>query len=316
MRSVSLFTPAFAGDLERFRILRESIERCGIDLAHVAVIDHEDIPAFRKLRYQKNLTLVSTRDALDPSIEGRRLAWGLRRRDLRRWWLAGTARPIHGWGIQQLIKLAAPRVTQSEIIVCIDCDTFFVGKVTPDDFVAENQLPHLYETSTDVDAEMAEWPARSMRFLGIKATGLPLFRYTHSPVVFSREVLLDLQKFIETRHRVPWMNAVIDAEMIMEYTTYGVFAREVDGLRRVAPVPPSLSTYFWWPDEFSRMRESFAPQVMKVGARIVGIQSKEGAAANVRQLAEPFWRASENPANGAVLPLTGADQEIRRHAGC
>jgi hypothetical protein len=225
--------------------------------------------------------------------------------------LAGAAKPIHGWGVQQLIKLAAPRVTQSDIVVCIDCDTFFVGKVTPADFMTEDQIPHLYETSTDVDAEMAEWPARSMRFLGIKPTGRQLYRYTHSPVVFSREVLLDLHGLIEMRHRIPWMNAVIDSEMIMEYTTYGVFAREVDSMRRVAAVSPPLSTYFWWPEEFRQMSEKFASQIGKTGARIVGIQSKEGSPVKVRELAEPFWKIAESRSNNAELPKEVTDEKLR-----
>jgi hypothetical protein len=186
-----------------------------------------------------------------------------------------------------------------------------VRKVTESDFFTQDQRPHLYETSADVDAEMAEWPARSMRFLGVKTTGRPLFRYTHSPVVFSRPVLLDLQAFIQKRYESSWMKAVIDAEMIMEYSTYGVFAREVDSLRRVAPVPPALSTYFWWPEEFSRMAETFARQVTTSGARIVGIQSKEGSPAKVRELAEPFWKMSENQSTADGTFAEGAEMKTQ-----
>lgn len=285
---VTLVTPAHARDLERFCFQRESVARCGVAIAHVAIVDHEDLPRFRDVPNQAGLTLVSTREALSRRMEQRRLAYSMRRRNPRRWlWGPG----VHGWGIQQLLKLGAPRVVSTEVIVCADTDTFFVGSVGEADFFAGDGRPHLYETGPDdLDAEMAEWPAHSMRFLGIKPTGKPLRRYTHSPVVFRRDVLLDLQQYIERRHRRPWMEAVADAEMAMEYTTYGVFAREVDGLSRVAPTMPPLSAYFWWPEQVARLEQTFLDQVCASGVRIVGIQSNTGCpVSRYRPLARHAW---------------------------
>src|SRR5205085_298957 len=99
------------------------------------------------------------------------------------------------------------------------------------------------------DTEMAEWYAHSLRFLGEKVAGVPLRRYTHAPVPMHREVLLEMQRFIQKKHGSSWVDAIIDADRIMEYTTYGAFARHIDGLKRVCPAAPSLTLYFWWHDQ-------------------------------------------------------------------
>lgn len=288
---VTFLTPIHRRDTERFLFQRESIERCGIELPHIAVANHEDLDYFRDIPYQKNLTVISTREILTAKIERRRCAWPSRRRSPGKWF-AGP--PIHGWRVQQIIKLAAPRVVDTEGIVCLDCDTFFVRNVKSADFYASNGKLHLYETADDVDAEMAAWPANSLRFLGIKATGLPLYRYTHSPVVLNRDVLLDLHEYTRNRYGGDWMQQIADADSVFEYTTYGVFAREVDRLRRVEPTSPVHSECFWWQQDVDMMEATFHNRVDRPEVRIVGIQSNTGCqVSRYREMVEMIWKKGQ-----------------------
>ena len=80
---------------------------------------------------------------------------------------------------------------------------------------------------------MAEWQAHSLRYLGLSTTGVPLARWTHSPVPLQYGVLKEMRDALQARHRKPWMEAIIDGSRITEYTTYGVYARYIDQLRRV-----------------------------------------------------------------------------------
>ncbi len=290
-RRVTLVTPTFSGDLERFCLQRESIERCGIDLPHVAIVDHEDLPVFRDIPFNRGLTLVSTRDVLSRKIEQRRLAWGMRRREPKRWWFTRAGEPIHGWGIQQLLKLSAPSVVDTEGIVCLDCDTFFVRTITAEDFFSIDGRLHLYETNDDIDAEMAEWPSHCMRFLGIKPTGQRLWRYTHSPVPLRRDVLLDMQVHIQKLHCRPWAEAFIDQrDWVLEYTTYGVYARHINGLEGVAPVHPPLSVYYWWPEQAESLERDFSERISGDQAKAVLVNSNIARPVSLyRHLAEEAW---------------------------
>ena len=297
---VTFLTPTYAHDYERFCLQRESIERCGITIQHLAIVNHEDIALFRDVAFQKNLTLVSTRDLLPSKIERRRLAWGARRREVRYW----QGRPaIHGWMAQQLLKMAAPSIVETEGIVCLDSDTLFVDYVSSADFFAEDGRMHLYETEDDLDAEMVEWFVRSLRFLGVPTRHQPLKRYVHSPVIWHRQVLVDMQSFITQRHSKAWMDAILDDEMIYEYMTYGVFARHVDSLIHHVPTKPSLCAYYWWPEQVEDIQHDFSIRIAETSAKAVLINSNIGRDVSFyRNLVEKTW---ENGVGGAVSTLTG-----------
>ena len=281
-------TPTFARDLDRFVLQRESIERCGIDIPHIAVVNHEDLPQFAGLPHRKNLTVISTADALPARFETRRKLWGVRRRNHPRHWFSG--RGIHGWGIQQLLKLAAPAYTDAESIICLDSDLFFVDRVTAEDFTAADGRLHLYETEDDLDAQMAEWHAHALRFLGLPTMGQAPRRYTHAPVPWRRDVLLDLHRFIEQEHCRSWMDAVIDADSIAEYTLYGTYGRHIDGLNRVVPARPNLTLYYWWPGNEETIESKFHERLAASNAKAVLVNSNlDRPAASYRALAECAW---------------------------
>lgn len=241
--AIILVTPTYRPDFDRFCFQRESMERCGIELPHLAIVDTESVGKFREIPFRRNLTIVPSREVLGDAMDRRRRVWGISRKDYR-YWITGKG--VHGWAAQQLMKLAAAKIVGTEVMVCLDSDTFFVDRVTEADFLSDDGRVHLYETTNDLDVEMAEWYAHSLRFFGIKEAGVPLRRFTHSPVPMHCGVVRDMLAEIERRHGMSWMEAMIRGDRIMEYTTYGVYARHVDDCRRVCPVKPELTLYYWW----------------------------------------------------------------------
>ncbi len=285
--SITFFTPSYALDFARFCLQRESLERCGIDLPHVVVVNDEDVPLFRATPHRANLTILSTRDVLPPSFERRRKVWRISRKDYR-YWITGPG--ICGWSLQQLLKLASPDVIGAKAIVCLDSDTFFVDRVTADDFYADDGRLHLYETTDDVDVQMAEWQAHSLRFLGQGDLGVPVRRYTHSPVPLHRDLVLALRQQIEKLHGMFWMDAILQADRIMEYTTYGVFARHVDNLRHACPTTPSLALYYWWAKQAENLQANFNRQLAESNAKMVLINSNVGLPVeSYRELVSAAW---------------------------
>lgn len=286
--SVTLVTPSYKNDIERFILQRESIERCGIDLPHCALVNHEDLALFAKIPFQRNLRILSTRELLTPRFEARRVGWGRPRRELAHW----RGRPgIHGWYIQQLLKLAVPKVVETEGMVCLDSDTLFVDRVTADDFFAPDGRMHLYETDDDVDCEMGEWYIHSLRFLGESLRNRPIRRTTHSPVPMHRQVVLDLQAHIEKVHGVFWMEAMERAESIMEYSTYGAFARYVDKLQHTIPTrPDTLCLYFWFSEDMENLFSDLVERVRVRKPKAVLINSNHGRpVSSYRALIEQAW---------------------------
>jgi hypothetical protein len=284
---VTLFTATFAGDLERFLLQRESIERCGIDLPHVAAINTEDLDTFRRIPYQRNLTLVTTAQLLPRKLELRRLAKKYRLRDPRRWL---GRRPLAGWWIQQLAKLNSPSVIQSEAIVSIDSDTFFVRPVVEDDFFDNDGRLHLYETRNGLTVTTCNWLGRSMHFLGV-STDQPARQYIHNPVPMHRQVILDMQKHIEKVHRKPWMQAMLKWGAT-EYCSYAVFAKHINAMQGLSLMPPPISLSYWTPKDAANFSEDFPAQLKSADVKIVCVQSHTGLkVADFKPAIEHIWNS-------------------------
>ncbi len=295
---LTLVTPTFGRDLERFAFQRESIERCGIDIPQVAVVNHEDVGAFERIPFRKNLTVVSTADVLPRDIERRRVAAGMRRRNPL-WWRSRLfcGKPLHGWVVQQFAKLAAAAAVETEACVCLDSDIFFVRHMTCEDFFEADGRLHLYETTDDLDVEMAGWQSDSMRFLGLRVTKAPLYRYIHGLVPLHRRVTRDMLKYIQTqRPGGNWAAAMIAAG-VYEYPTYGCYARFINDLADLAPTRPAKCAYFWWLDEVERMEADFAERVIdNRQVKAVLVQSNTGRApSDYRHLAERAWENAMEP---------------------
>ncbi len=287
MPGLTLLTPTFRRDLERFALQRESIERCGIDLPHLAIVNTEDLDLFQRIPFQKNLTFLTTRQVLGKTMDRRRQVWRVSRKDYRYWI---TPAGIAGWLAQQLMKFAAAEHISTDAYLCLDSDAFFVRPIFASDFFSDDGRLHLYETDDDVDVEMAEWYAHSLRFLGVKETGVSLRRFTHSPVPMHRGVVRDLLAHIEKQHGISWMEAIVRGDRITEYTTYGAYARHVDELARVWPVRPSLAVYYWWHEEGQSLHDDFHERLASGNPKIVLINSNMGfPAESYRNLVAAAW---------------------------
>lgn len=285
--TLTLLTPTFRRDLERFALQRESIERCAIDLPHLAIVNTEDLDLFQNIPFRKNLTLLTTRQVLGKTMDRRRQVWRVSRKDYRHWI---TPAGIAGWLAQQLMKLAAAAFISTDAFLCLDSDAFFVERITAADFHGPDGRLHLYETTDDLDVEMAEWYAHSLRFLGLKETGVPLRRFTHAPVPMHCRMVKEMQAMIEGRHRMPWMEAMIQGDRIMEYTTYGAYARHVDKLKTVVPIVPALALYYWWKTEADQLEATFHQRLAESSAKVVLVNSNTGTPMETcRRLAQHCW---------------------------
>lgn len=264
-----LLTPVYRGDMKRFRLLRESIETCGIQLPHLAIVHTEDRSMLRSLAFQDQLTILTTADVLPGWLERRRLA------SKKEWWRPLRwlcLHPLGGWFVQMYTKMLAADYCDYETIVCIDSDMAFVRQVDASDFHSGGKT-HLYRRTAGLDVEMVEWVGRSMRFLGINPCGKEACGYTYSPLPMSRRVLQSLYNFIEQRTSQPWLESVVAQPWLTEYTTYGVFAEHVDHLRHVFVKEPSLAGWCWWPADTMDIGGRLETLCSNKDVKIVGIQS-------------------------------------------
>jgi len=289
MNDLTLLTPTFARDIDRFRLQRESIEQCGIELPHIAVVHDEDVEQFQSVPHRKNLRILSTSEVLGANIDRRRRAFRVRRLNPLHW---TVRKPIAGWMNQQLVKLAAAQFIETDAVAALDSDIFFIDRVTAEDFHTGGKL-HLYETTTNIDVQMAEWLCRSMKFLGINPAGQPLKQYIHHPFLMHREVLREFYASVSQRAGKPWIEAVLDGN-VFECTTYGAFARHIHGMKLLEAAEPRLTLSYWWPEQVASFERDFLERVRGGSYKIVLIQSNAAKdTAEYRRLIEQAWSGNK-----------------------
>src|ERR1700733_8900629 len=124
---VTLLTPCYAPDLERFAFLRESMAACGVQLPHVVVVPDDDRRLFERFATDPDLCVCAYSEIL-PGELVRQLDRGPTLHDRVRHRLTGRLflRLYWGWTVQQYVKLSAGKVVDTSMWVCVDSDVFFL----------------------------------------------------------------------------------------------------------------------------------------------------------------------------------------------
>jgi hypothetical protein len=227
--SYALVTPSHAFDAARVRFQRETFEAAGVEARHVVVVPPEERASFAGL---PGAELVVTADVLPPEVERARL----RGRD--RWrralpWNRDPKKAMSGWWTQQWVKLAIGERLGLDAWVCVDSDVFAVRPWAP--FGVLGPPCELHElVDFPVGESIHRYLAASSAFLGIGDVGTSRTYVGQATPLHGPTVSRLLRHVEETTGRA-WWAAMVDA-FATEYTTYGLFARHVDGMCEVVPV--------------------------------------------------------------------------------
>lgn len=241
MTGLVVVTPTFAGDLERFVLLRESMVRTGVALPHLAVVDDEDLDLVRRAAPSEGLTVVATSAVLGASLDRARRR-GRRRwaRKLRQALHLGTAHS--GWVAQQLIKLAVFPVLDGRDALFVDSDTFFLRPVTEQDYRAPDGRLHLLEHERFPSGpSIRRYDQQCRAFLGLPPQERVTHTYVANGVPVHGPVVDQLVEHVERLHGRRFDRAFAERDAT-EYTAHGLFARH---LHVGALVVPADLRYYW-----------------------------------------------------------------------
>jgi len=298
MMRLAMVTPTWAGDIEKFTFLRESIVRCGITIPHIAVVHTEDLPLFESIPFNDALRVLPTSEVLPGNLERRRRAnpsrkdWPAALRSLQ----SRLRRRVDGRWTQQVVKLATAKVVEAESVVCVDSDVFFVRNVSESDFFDLDGRLHLHEPE-GLAFLLLGWMSDSARFLNLPyaAPVLKISAYQSQVVPLHGGVIADMQKYIERITGKTWYDAMFNAGVV-EYTTYGLFARYIDNLARVSPVWSNLCINFHSPEQYAVFPDYFPRRVEEVDARAGMIHGELGVSVgHYRSVVQQLWPAHNRP---------------------
>ncbi len=143
-------------------------------------------------------------------------------------WMDTRGWPIRGWILQQLTKLSAHRVTDSELIVFADSDIQFIRDLRIDQFFKGDQFRMICLPGEKQSGRHLNWHNRAGELLNI-GTGYQGNDYIGQLVCWRRSNLVQLHDHIETVTRRPWHTEVMRSWDLSEYILYGAFVDKVLG---------------------------------------------------------------------------------------
>jgi len=239
----ALVTASYAGDFERCRLLCETMDRhvTGAD-HHYILVERRDVALFRQLE-SKRRTIVDERDLLPGWLRPVTDPFSLFR---RRIWLSLRTKPLRGWHVQQLRRIAIAAHIGEDTLVYCDSDVVFLkpfdcavfrrdGKVR----LFRRDLSLIGQRNADHDI----WGQNAGAALGIEVPEMARHDYVSTLISWRRDSVRQMCAHIEAVHGRHWIEVIGTHRKFSECMIYGGFVDDVlDG-----------SDHFHGSEEFCRV---------------------------------------------------------------
>ena len=223
-KRVAFITPTHSKDIERFALLCESIDRYVTGYQrHIVIVNDDDLCAFSRFNSDHRIVLPCSRFLprwlrLVPRIfarKGRRVWWSFR------------SGPVHGWHIQQLLKIAAVLQSSEERYCLVDSDNVFFRPFDLNSYSCGEKCP-LYVDPAKISADSplhSVWTQNCDRLLGHSPTPFPADDYIGNLIVWDQTSVQSMTGAIEQNTGQSWQLALCKTRSFSEYLLYGHFVR-------------------------------------------------------------------------------------------
>lgn len=245
MNPVALLTPTYRRDLELCTLLCESVDRHVTAFSkHYLLVPDGDEALFAPLANERRIVLPASRFLP---------AWlrplpSIIRRKRRQFWWSLRARPVSGWHVQQILKIAASASLPEQRFCILDSDVVFFRDFDLTPFQQPRALPLLYLPNA-VTADLprhAAWIETTHRLLGYPAPELPASDFIGHLIFWDQETVQEMISRIEAVSDCKWVEALCRVRDFSEYMLYGTFAQGVRRARaRHIPVATTPCVSYW-----------------------------------------------------------------------
>jgi hypothetical protein len=244
-RPIALLTPTHRKDVERFALLCDSIdERLTGYERHYVIVNDDDAPLFAKFAGERRIVLPCSRFL----PRWLRLVPPFLSRNGRRVWWSFRSRPVHGWHVQQMLKIAAALELPEQRFCLVDSDNVLIRPFDISAYAGGERAP-LYIARRAISAEAplhARWTRNCDRLLGLPETPFPADDFIGNMIVWDKDALRDMTRAIEAATGRDWFLALCQTRAFSEYLLYGHFVRHSQRHRdRHELRTQSLAVAYW-----------------------------------------------------------------------
>jgi hypothetical protein len=213
---------SYAPDRDRCAFLSGSLAAPAPGVEHWIVVDRADRRHFTFLEDERT-TLLMKEEVLPVRLRRvNTMRLGLRSTA----WIQARGKPIRGWLVQQLVKLAVAEKLRADVLVYADSDLVLVRPFDPASVVDAEGAVRLCVEPGAIDARKPNnvgWHRSAEKLLSVRRAEVPLPDYISGLVPWRRESAVALLEHIERTTGRPWLHALASAWHVSEYTLYGRF---------------------------------------------------------------------------------------------
>ena len=228
MTPVALLTPTYGRDLELCALLCESVDRHVKSFSkHYLLVPDCDLPLFSRFESEHRVVLPASQFLP---------AWlrplpRIVQRKRRQFWWSFRAKPVSGWHVQQLIKIAAAMSLPHQRYCILDSDIVFFRDFDLSRFKYPNSIP-LLNMRNEVTADQfhhARWVETSHELLGLPVPPLPASDFIGHIIFWDQQTAQAMAAKIEAATGLPWTEALCRTREFSEYMLYGYFVENDAG---------------------------------------------------------------------------------------
>ena len=195
--TVCFVTVSYGPDRDRCALLNRSLDRLAPSVEHYIVVDRGDRRLFEGLQSART-KLVTTEEVLPLWLRRVRTRMLGVRSNI---WLQTFGRPVRGWLMQQLVKLAVVEQLTTDVVVHADSDVVLLKPFTARSVSDPTGRVRLYRRADAIDENLPAhvlWHRSAERLLGLPTAPLPLADYVTSLVPWRRDNALALLEHVSS----------------------------------------------------------------------------------------------------------------------
>jgi hypothetical protein len=221
----AIVTASYAPDFERCKLLCETIDRHVTGMTHhYILVERRDVALFKSLE-GRNRSVIEERELLPSWLRPFDDPLSLFR---RRVWLSTKTKPLRGWHVQQLRRIAIAAHADAGILVYCDSDVVFLkpfdcGAFRRDGkarlFRNDNGLPEI--------GDHPLWSENAGKALGIASPKISPHDYISTLIAWRRDTVNAMCARIEDVHGRHWIEVVAASRKFSECLIYGRYADEL-----------------------------------------------------------------------------------------
>ncbi len=246
---LTFVTPCYRNDIDRLKLLRESIIRfCGVSSKHYILVPRADINLFKREitgSESASVTLLCQNDYISSLFYPSCLYQAVNYMWPTQTWRLSRFSGRSGWIHQQIIKLSLPVYSSAVKNVVVDSDVIFIRPFNDIDFSVKTNKRVLIKRFPKSEDGMHRSHVETARKILKLPPGPTNHNYMSSPAILYTDWIVSLQDYLEKIYMIPWQKALFKFKTFSEYILYGVFVDEILNPQNVKRIAEPLHYGVW-----------------------------------------------------------------------